>query len=115
MGFTSVLWMLRVTHLEILTRKSSSLFTVSDENGCLSDQTLAEFYSRLTKSAKVPVMCLTIFLSSLRLANSVVHHHRNPPSHHALLHLLLPVLPSEMLLLCPLSLLPPTVLLSRKW
>lgn len=54
------------------------------------------------------------FLSSLRLANSVVHNHRNPPPHPPLLHLLLPVLPSEMLLLCPLSLLPPTVLLSRK-
>lgn len=51
MGFTSVLWMLRETHLEILTRKSSSLFTVSNENRCLSDQTLAELYSRLTKSA----------------------------------------------------------------
>lgn len=35
MGFTSVLWMLRETHLEILTRKSSSLFTVSNKNSCL--------------------------------------------------------------------------------
>lgn len=114
MGFTSALWTLRETHLEILTRKSSSLFTVSNKNSCLSNQTVAKLYSRLTKSAKVSVMCLTIFLTSLRLANGVVHHHRNPPAHHALLHLLLPVLPSEMLLLCPLSLLPPTVLLSRK-
>lgn len=51
---------------------------------------------------------------SLRLVNSVVHHHWSPPPHHPLRYLLLPVLPSEMLLLCSLSLLPTAVLLPWK-
>lgn len=55
--------------------------------------------------------CL-LLLSSLRLVNSVVHRHRSPPSHPPPLYLLLPVLPSDMLLLCSLSLLPTAMLLS---
>lgn len=61
MGFTSALWTLRETHLEILTRKSSSLFTVSNSNRWLSDQTVAELYGRLTKSARHVLDYLPVF------------------------------------------------------
>jgi len=53
-------------------------------------------------------------LSSLRLVNSVIHRHRCPPPPHPLRYLLLPVLPSEVLLLCSLSLLPAAMLLPWK-
>lgn len=56
------------------------------------------------------IMCL--LLLCLRLVNGAVHNHWGPPPHPPPLYLLLPVLPSGMLLLCSLSLLPTAMLLS---
>lgn len=55
----------------------------------------------------------SVLLSScFRLAHRPVHHHRRIVAHYALLHMLLSVLPTKVLLLCPLSLLSSDLLLS---
>lgn len=56
-------------------------------------------------------MCL---LASSRLADSPVNHHRCAPAHHALVHMLLSVLPAEVLLLRPLPVLSTDMLLPGK-
>lgn len=58
------------------------------------------------------IMCL--LLLCLRLVNGAVHYHWSPPPHHPHQYLLLPMLPSGVLLLRSLSLLPTAMLLSWK-
>lgn len=58
-------------------------------------------------------MCL---LTRSRLADRPVNHHRCSPAHHALLHMLLSVLPTEVLLLRPLPVLSTDMLLpGERW
>lgn len=95
--------MLQETPQETLTKKSNSSFIVR------KTRKLGTKHSPIWMSVWVHLL-----VSSHRLVNGAVHNHRRPASHHALLYLLLPVLPSEVLLLCSLSLLPTAMLLSRK-
>lgn len=53
-------------------------------------------------------------LTCSRLADGAVNHPRGSPAHHAPLHMLLPVLPAEVLLLCPLPMLSAHMLLPRE-
>lgn len=69
-----------------------------------SENTAAENIQRGCKS--VVVCC--------RLADSAVDHPGRSPAHHALLHMLLSVLPTEVLLLRPLPLLSADMLLPRE-
>lgn len=56
-------------------------------------------------------LCFFVFF---RLADCVLHYHRGPPPYPPIMYLLLPMLPSEVLLLCPLPMLPTNLLLPRE-
>lgn len=70
-------------------------------------------WHKVLESLKRKKTCL---LTCSRLADSPVNHHRCSPAHHAPLHVLLSMLPTEVLLLCPLPVLSTDVLLpGKRW